>query len=181
MTETALPASATLDSVVSTLHDHAAFQSQQSMAAHHEVTPTPPAASFVVTKALSFRSAGTAEPEYRSVTVAVPMGPWTSEVISQTAFVDTEDGMYVIFQAPLGLTGWSRWRVAKGEVEGKGVLLLREEATLTGYRFLMPFIVRLQKKEHKEFQVKFARSMEGALSNESSGRLTEAQEQKKLP
>ncbi len=141
------------------LHDHPRFQSQQALAIHNEATPPPPADSFVTTKALSFCSPGT-RPDYRSVTIAVPMGPWTSEIVSQSAFVDTEDGMYVIFQAPMGSSGWSRWSVVKNEEEGKEGLVLREEATLSGYRFLMPFAVGQHKEAHKKYQLDFAKLLQ---------------------
>ncbi|KAH7312015.1 hypothetical protein BKA65DRAFT_518009 [Rhexocercosporidium sp. MPI-PUGE-AT-0058] len=167
VTETPLPASATLSSALALLHDHASFQNQQPLAVHNEPIPAPPKDSFLATKALSFCPSGT-EPYYRSVTIAVPMGIFgTSTIVTNSAFVNTEDGMIVAFQAPMSLSGWSRWSVVKiereGEGNGKEGLLLREHSTLTGLRFLMPFVVGTEKKSHKEFQLNFARSLESTI------------------
>lgn len=84
----------------------------------------------------------------------------TSTIITHSAFVNTDDGMIVTFQAPMSLNGWSRWSVVKTESEGKAGLLLREQATLTGLRFLMPFVVGTEKESHKEFQLNFAKRLE---------------------
>ncbi|KAL5325058.1 hypothetical protein ACEPPN_006180 [Leptodophora sp. 'Broadleaf-Isolate-01'] len=164
-TETPLPSSATLSSALALLHDHAAFQSQQPLATHNEPIPAPPKDSFLVTKALSFCPEGT-EPHYRSVTIKVPMGIFgTSTIVTHSAFVNTDDGMIVTFQAPMSLNGWSRWSVVTMESENGGNegLLLREQSTLTGLRFLMPFVVGTEKKSHKEFQLNFAKRLESTM------------------
>ncbi|KAK0105339.1 hypothetical protein ONS96_004734 [Cadophora gregata f. sp. sojae] len=168
-TETPLPASATLSSALALLHDHAAFQSQQPLATHNEPISTPPKDSFLATKALSFCPEGT-EPEYRSVTIEVPMAfLGANTFITHSAFVNTEDGMIVVFQAPMSLNGWSRWSVVKTENEGDAGLLLREQATLTGLRFLMPFVVGTEKKSHKDFQLNFAKRLESDVDESATG------------
>lgn len=88
----------------------------------------------------------------------------TSTIVIHSAFVNTEDGMIVTFQAPMSLNGWSRWSVVRTENEGKAGLLLREQATLTGLRFLMPFVVGTEKESHKEFQLNFAKRLESTAS-----------------
>lgn len=164
ITETPLPTSATLSSALALLHDHAAFQSQQPLATRNEPISAPPKDSFLATKALSFCPQGT-EPEYRSVTIEVPLGIFgTSTIVTHSAFVNIDDGMVVAFQAPMSLNGWSRWSVLKTENEGKAGLLLREQATLTGLRFLMPFVVGTEKTSHKEFQLNFAKRLESEVN-----------------
>ncbi|KAH9213819.1 hypothetical protein DL95DRAFT_158429 [Leptodontidium sp. 2 PMI_412] len=89
----------------------------------------------------------------------------TSTIVTHSAFVNTDDGMIVTFQAPMSLNGWSRWSVVTMESENGGNegLLLREQSTLTGLRFLMPFVVGTEKKSHKEFQLNFAKRLESTM------------------
>tara|TARA_B100001146_G_C15917240_1_gene321423 strand:- start:29 stop:328 length:300 start_codon:yes stop_codon:yes gene_type:complete len=99
------------------------------------------------------------------VTIEVPLGIFgTSTIVTHSAFVNIDDGMVVAFQAPMSLNGWSRWSVLKTENEGKAGLLLREQATLTGLRFLMPFVVGTEKTSHKEFQLNFAKRLESEVN-----------------
>ncbi len=99
------------------------------------------------------------------MTIEVPLGIFgTSTIVTHSAFVNIDDGMVVAFQAPMSLNGWSRWSVLKTENEGKAGLLLREQATLTGLRFLMPFVVGTEKTSHKEFQLNFAKRLESEVN-----------------
>lgn len=105
------------------------------------------------------------------MTIKVPMGIFgASTIVTHSAFVDTEEGMIIVFQAPMSLNGWSRWSVVETENEGKVGLLLREQATLTGLRFLMPFVVGTEKKSHKEFQLNFAKCLESEVVGEAPAR-----------
>ncbi|TVY34710.1 hypothetical protein LSUB1_G007081, partial [Lachnellula subtilissima] len=129
-------------SALALLHNHPAFQSLQPLLVKNIIIPAPttPATSWLVAEAQSLAQAnGNASVEYREVSVAVPMGPFTSTVVTTSAFVDTEDGLLIVFQAPLGLHGVNRFRVVReGEGEGGG-LVLSEEARLIGFRLMMPF------------------------------------------
>ncbi|KAL2062334.1 hypothetical protein VTL71DRAFT_6600 [Oculimacula yallundae] len=176
VTETPLPASATLKSALALLHDHALFQAQQPLALSNSPIPAPSKESFLATKALSFCSPDKV-PEYRSVTIDVPLGVFgaSTTIVTHSAFVDTDDGMYVVFQAPMSLNGWSKWSVVEAEGEGEGAggarkgLRIREESNLTGLRFLMPFVVGTEKESHKEFQRNFAKRLESTGSEGGNG------------
>jgi hypothetical protein len=114
-----------------------------------------------VTEATAVCPAGV-EPEYRSVTIAVPMGPFGSSSVTITsAFVDTDDGIIIVFQAPMGLHGRNQWRVVP-DVDGVRVIV-REEARLTGFALLMPFILMTEKRTHTEILAKFSRKLEERL------------------
>jgi hypothetical protein len=78
-------------------------------------------------------------------------------VMSRSAFVDTKDGVTIVFQAPMGLHGHNRWRVVVEEVEettaqqeSGAELVLIEEAHLRGPIFLMPFTVMTEQSAHGE-------------------------------
>lgn len=57
-----------------------------------------------------------------------------------------ENGVVIVFQAPMGLHGNNVWRV-EGE---EGGLELVEEAELTGLGVLMWFVMRTERKTHGE-------------------------------
>lgn len=61
----------------------------------------------------------------------------------------------------MGLYGQNKWRIVTAD-EGQGLVLL-EEATLTGFMVLMPFVVMTERKSHVELGVRFARELEGRV------------------
>jgi hypothetical protein len=147
-----------LKSAVALLHDHTTFQNLQPLVTKNEATSSPPLTSWLVTEATVVSPAGV-EPEYRSVTAAVPFGPFSSKNVTTTsAFIDTDDGLIIVFQAPMGLHGRNQWRVVPAGDE-KG-LVLREEARLTGVALLMPFVLTTEKKSHTELGARFSRKLE---------------------
>jgi len=107
------------------------------------------------------------EPQYRSVTAAVPIGPFGSNNVTTTsAFIDTDDGLIIVFQAPMGLYGKNQWRIVPAE-DGNG-LVLREEARLTGLALLMPFILMTERKSHTELGARFSQKL-GEIALASGG------------
>jgi hypothetical protein len=124
----------------------------------NEIVESPPPTEWLVTEANSVSPPGV-KPEYRAVTARVPFGPFGSrDVTTTSAFIDTEDGLIIVFQAPMGLHGRNQWRIVPSE-DGKRFALL-EEAKLTGFAPLMPFIVMTEKKSHTELGTAFARKLE---------------------
>jgi len=95
------------------------------------------------------------------------MGPFSSSVTTTSAFVDTEEGVTVVFQAPLGLYGVNVWKVVKSEneMEGKEGMVLKEENELTGPRILMPFVLSTKKSSHEEVGLAFAKRLEEEVGN----------------
>jgi len=82
------------------------------------------------------------------------MGPFGSKsVTTTTALIDSDDGLMVVFEAPMGLYGRNEWRVVDSP-DGKG-LLLREENVLTGVTILMPFVLMTKKESHRELAARF--------------------------
>lgn len=57
----------------------------------------------------------------------------------------------------MGLHGKNQWKIIAAE-EGEGFVLL-EEANLTGFAPLMPFIVMTEKQSHTELGAKFAEKL----------------------
>ncbi|TVY46780.1 hypothetical protein LOCC1_G002120 [Lachnellula occidentalis] len=152
-----LLASVNAASALALLHNHPAFQNLQPLLVKNTIIPTP-STSWLVTEAQSLAQANNnASVEYRSVAVAVPMGPFTSTVVTTSAFVDTDDGLIIVFQAPLGLHGVNRFRVVS-EGEGGG-LVLSEEARLVGFRLMMPFVVKTELESHGEAGRAFGRKL----------------------
>jgi hypothetical protein len=88
------------------------------------------------------------------------MGPFKSSVTTTSAFIDTGDGITVVFQAPMGLYGVNVWKVVKTSNGGKEGLVLREENELTGPRILMPFVLSTKKSSHEECGLAFAKRLE---------------------
>jgi hypothetical protein len=125
------------------------------------ITP-PPASSYIVTTALSLCPANTV-PSYRSVTAAIPFGPFSNNVTSTSAFIDTGDGVTIVFQAPMGVCGFNLWKVIKVTDSagggGKEELILREEAEVTGPTLMMPFVMATEKSSHRELSIAFAKKL----------------------
>ncbi|CZR58080.1 uncharacterized protein PAC_07970 [Phialocephala subalpina] len=158
VSETPLPASTTREAAIALLHDHTTFQNLQPLVIDNKIIPPPPSTSYLVTESTSLSSSSNGTPvEYRQVTISVPMGPFSSTVISRSATIDTEDGVIVFFQAPMGMYGKNQFRVVK-DGQGKG-LVLREEAKLTGYSVLMPFVLGTEEKNHGEQRRKVGREL----------------------
>ena len=67
----------------------------------------------------------------------------------------------------MGLYGKNQWRVVPGE-DGKG-LVLKEEATLTGVIFLMPFVLMTKKKSHSELAASFVKKLEENMLADTTG------------
>jgi hypothetical protein len=153
-------------SAIALLHDHATFQNLQPLVTKNEATSSPPPTSWLVTEAAVVSPAGV-EPEYRCVTATVPIGPFGSNNITTTsAFIDTDDGLIIVFQAPLGLHGRNQWRVVP--TEDKQGLVLREEARLTGVALLMPFVLMTERKSHTEQGARFSRKLGDCMSASDS-------------
>jgi hypothetical protein len=141
-------------SAIALLHDHTTFQNLQPLVVRNEVVDSPPSTDWLVTEAIVVSPPGV-NPQYRAVTARVPFGPFGSrDVTTISAFVDTEDGLIIVFQAPMGLHGKNEWKIVTAD-EGEGFVLL-EEAKLTGYAPLMPFIAMTETQSHTELGVKFA-------------------------
>ncbi|KAF8863866.1 hypothetical protein BDZ45DRAFT_797760 [Acephala macrosclerotiorum] len=158
ISETPLPASTTREAAIALLHDHTAFQNLQPLVIDNKVIETPSATSYLVTESTALYSPSTPV-EYRQVTISIPMGPFSSTVVSRSAAIDTEDGVIVFFEAPMGLYGKNQYRVVKKDGEGGG-LVLREEAKLTGYSILMGFVLGQEGKSHGEHRGNVARELE---------------------
>ncbi|TVY14037.1 hypothetical protein LARI1_G007664 [Lachnellula arida] len=164
VTTTPLPLSANAASALNLLHNHPAFQALQPLLVKNTIIPVPSGStSWLVTEAQAHAAAHNAGVEYRSVAVAVPIGLFSSTVVTTTAFVDAEDGLVVVFQAPLGLCGVNRFSIVRegegGENGGEGALVLREEARLSGCRLMMPFVVRTELESHGEAGRAFGRKL----------------------
>jgi len=73
------------------------------------------------------------------------MRPLKAPIVTTTsAFIDTHDGVIIVFQAPRGFHGIYQWRVfSREDALGWSV---REEATLTGCALSMPYILREEKR-----------------------------------
>ena len=155
-------------SAVALLHDHTTFQNLQPLVTKNEIISSPPSpSSWLVTEAAVISPAGI-EPDYRRITTTVPIGPFGSNNITTTsAFIDTDDGLIIVFRAPLGLHGINQWRVVPAE-DRQG-LVLREEARLTGLALLMPFILMTERKSHAEQGVRFSRKLEDRMSTSEGG------------
>lgn len=141
------------------LHDHTTFQNLQPLVVGNEIVESPAPTDWLVTEATSVSPPG-AKPEYRAVTARVSLGPFgRRDVTTTSAFVDTEDGLIIVFQAPMGLHGKNQWKIIPAE-EGEGFVLV-ENATLTGFAPLMPFIIGTEKQSHAELGANFAQKLEG--------------------
>lgn len=102
--------------------------------------------------------------EYRQVTISVPFGPFgSSSITSRTADINADDGVIIVFEAPMGLYGRNRYRVVDAE-DGKG-LVLREEAKLTGLSILMPFVLSTEKESHAKHRQSVADELERRASS----------------
>ena len=147
-TKTPLGASVDRIAAIALLHNHTTFQNLQPLVVENKVVASPPAMEWLVTESNSVSPSGV-QPEYRAITVRIPFGPFGSKnVTTISAFIDIEDGLINVFQAPLGLYGRNQWRIVPSE-DGGGLALL-EEATLTGLAPLMPFIMMTKKTSHAE-------------------------------
>jgi hypothetical protein len=182
VSETPLLASVNRESAIAFLHDHASFQKLQPLVTGKpsgchtviqltfmvgiEMIPPPPSDEWVVKEATSACPDGVTF-QYRAVTIQVPMGPfWSQKIVSQSAAMDTEDGVLVAFQAPMGIHGRNHYRIVDA-LDGSG-LVLREEAVLTGPRLLMPFTMGQEKEQHAKHRVSVAEELGRRAKN--SGR-----------
>jgi len=66
-----------------------------------------------------------------------------------------------VFEAPMGLYGTNRWSVKRSK-EGDGLLFV-EEAKLTGFVALMPFVMMTKGKSHAELAAKFVEKLRGGI------------------
>lgn len=114
---------------------------------------SPPSTDWLVTEATAV-SPPDAKPEYRVVTVRVPFGPLSNDIVTATALVDTEDGLILVYQAPMGLYGKDQWKIVPAD-DGDGLVLV-EESSMTGFALLMPFVISTKKQSHTEIGEKFA-------------------------
>ncbi|KAE8444721.1 hypothetical protein EG329_014281 [Mollisiaceae sp. DMI_Dod_QoI] len=159
--ETPLPTSISREAAVAFLHDHTAFQNLQPLVTDNKVIASPPPTEWIVTEAVAVSSG--AAIDYRSITISVPFGPLGSSSITTTsASIDTDDGLIVVFHAPLGLHGRNQYRVIATE-DGQG-LVLREEAKLTGISLLMPFVLGKEKESHALHRGNVAQELERRAS-----------------
>ncbi|TVY82923.1 hypothetical protein LSUE1_G002267 [Lachnellula suecica] len=167
-TDTPLPSSVDTKSAIALLHDHTTFQNLQPLLLKNVVLSTPPEAPWLVGEAQkiseSLPGPDKLPIEYRSVTIGVPMGPFTSEVITLSAWIDTEDGMILVFQSQMGLSGRDQWRVVKA-AEGDG-LVLREESSMTGFALMMSFVAGAKKESHNEVGRSFVKKLEESRTEE---------------
>lgn len=123
----------------------------------NKVIDTPGSNEWVVIEATSVCPDGVPI-EYRSVTISVPFGPFGSKLITSTsAYMDTENGVLVAFQAPMGLHGRNQYRIVENE-NGDG-LLLREEAALTGVSIMMPFVMGQERESHTKHRMNIAEEL----------------------
>ena len=114
---------------------------------------------WLMTEATSLSPAGV-KPDYRSVTARIPFGPFgSSDVVTTSAFIDTDDGLIVVFQAPMGLYGKDQWSIVD-EGDGEGSLVMAEESQMTGFAPLMPFVASTKKQSHTEVGVAFVTKLE---------------------
>lgn len=110
------------------------------------------------------------EPQYRNVTILVPILPWglyDQTVVSQSCAIDTEEGILVAFQTPMGIRGVNRYSVV--EAGGGGGLCLREEARLTGPRVLMGFTMGTERVNHQKHREAVVEEMERRAGGSGGG------------
>lgn len=98
------------------------------------------------------------------MTVGVPIGPFTNNIVTTSGFIDIDDGTIIVFHAPMGLYGQNTFHVVD---TGEGNVL-REEARLTGFRLMMPFVMKTEKKSHGEAGQAFARKL-GEMQRATDG------------
>jgi hypothetical protein len=146
-----------LPSAVAFLHDHEKFRAFNELCIGNKTAQIPPATSWTVTQATARCPDGVA-PEYRSVTVVVPMRPLKAAIVTTTsAFIDTHDGIIIVFQAPRGFHGIYQCHVfSREDALGWAV---REEATLTGFALLMPYILRGEENTRMERLASLSREL----------------------
>jgi len=156
VSETPLPASTSRESAIALLHDHTAFQNLQPLVIDNKIIASPPPTAWIVTEAGAVSSG--AAIEYRSITISLPFGPFGSSSITTTsASIDTDDGLIIVFHAPMGLHGRNQYRVIATE-DGQG-LVLHEEAKLTGISLLMPFVLGKEKESHALHRMNVAQEL----------------------
>lgn len=108
------------------------------------------------------------EPEYRCVTVRVPFGLFTSTITTTAALVDTDDGLVMVFQSPMGIHGVDRFTIESTD-DGEGLQLV-EESTIMGSVLLIPFTIATQKSAHAEAGRKFAEKLAEQSGPQTSDR-----------
>jgi hypothetical protein len=100
------------------------------------------------------------------------MRPLNAAVVTTTlAFINTDDGLIVIFQARRGYHGIYQWRVySRKDALGWQV---QEEATFTGFALLMPCILREEKNTRSERLALISLELEEADKGETENLFTD--------
>jgi hypothetical protein len=76
--------------------------------------------------------------------------------VTTGAFIDTEDGLILVFEAAMGIHGRNTYQILE---KGEG-LVLREEARMTGFSLMMGFVMGTKKKSHDELAEAFIKKLE---------------------
>jgi hypothetical protein len=154
-TKTPLHPSIDRTAALELLHDHAAFQSLQPLFVSNRILESPPEA--LVNDATAAAPAGV-KPVYCEVTIKVPMGPFSQTSTTPSAFIDTEDGLIIVYQAPMGIcSGVDRFILIS--MEGGDGLTLLEESVITAFAPMMSFIAGTKKGSHTEVGASFGKKL----------------------
>jgi hypothetical protein len=117
---------------------------------------SPPSNDWLVKEANAI-SPPDVTPEYRVVTIRVPFGPWSSEIVTRVALINTEDGLVLLYQAPMGQHGTDQWRIIPAD-DGDGLVLV-EKSIMSGFALLMPFAAGTKKQSHTEIGEAFIKKL----------------------
>jgi len=145
-TRTVFPAHVSRATALAALHNHSLMMTVNPLIiSHHQINTDSPGASskYSITDRIHF----------------LPYNLWPSCVVYTGEFTDTENGVDVLVNAPMGFESRSRWSVEVSAVGDQGQAeevgeeqrpVLVESSTIRCSMFLMPFVKATTEKSHKQ-------------------------------